>query len=172
MGAEETQMALAIFAVLAAVITMVLMTAIYRRSTGGLAAAKVGRTAERGLYAIEEGEDEKKCGICYGEIGEEAVSVCSCGMVFHDSCAVHTNICPYCGTAYDPLGKRLPKRSECPICGGAIKKGACACGAVFPRPDGTFLCSCGNRADSVKPVCRRCGAVYERTSVQRYKNKK
>ncbi|MDR3282391.1 MAG: hypothetical protein LBS92_02130 [Candidatus Methanoplasma sp.] len=172
MSAEETQMLLAMSAVLATVITMVLMAVVYRRSTGSLAAAKQGRKAGIGLYSIEEGEAEKKCGICYGEIGEEAVSECPCGKLFHDSCAAQTGPCPYCGSVYDHFTRRLPKRSECPVCGVMMRGSICVCGAVFPRPDGTFLCSCGNRVDSARPVCRKCGAAYERATMQTYKNKK
>jgi predicted amidophosphoribosyltransferase len=60
---------------------------------------------------------------------------------------------------------RESARIWCPECGRPMKSGHCACGAVAPGKDNTFICKCGNVVDVDKPVCRKCGAVYEPTSI-------
>jgi len=130
-----------------------------------------GGAPRESTYFLDEGEDEKKCEICYGKIESDTIAECKCGKVFHDACAAPTGSCPYCGTIYAQMTKREPVRARCPVCGRYVKGGMCECGAVLPRKDDTFLCSCGNRVDASKPVCKKCGAVYESTSMQIFKRK-
>lgn len=124
-----------------------------------------GKTTKK----MDEGEEDKKCEICLGKIDEDSVAVCTCGKIFHDACAKPTGSCPYCGAAYETMEVRDPVRSRCPVCGRFVKGSICACGAVLPRSDNTFLCKCGNRVDAAKPFCRKCGAVYESVTMQVYK---
>lgn len=122
-------------------------------------------------YFLDEGEDEKKCDICYGRIENEDVAVCRCGRLFHRACAEPTEICPYCNTGFKDMEVREPQRARCPVCGRFIKGSICECGAVLPRKDKTFLCSCGNRVDLGKPVCKKCGAVYENVTLHTMKRR-
>lgn len=122
-------------------------------------------------YYLDEGEDEKRCEICYGAIGDEPLAVCKCGKKFHDACAQPTVICPYCNSQYSEMEIRNPIRARCPVCGRFVTGSICECGAVLPRKDNTFLCSCGNRVDVKNPTCRKCGAVYETVTMQAVKRK-
>lgn len=122
-------------------------------------------------YFLDEGEDEKKCEICYGKIESEEVAICKCGKLFHRACAEPTKSCPYCGTPFTDMEIREPNRARCPACGRFINGSICECGAVLPRKDNTFLCSCGNRVDVNKPVCRKCGAVYENITMHTIRRK-
>jgi len=122
-------------------------------------------------YFLDEGEDEKKCEICYGELGCEDIAVCKCGKMFHKACAEPTRTCPYCNTSFEEMTIREPQRARCPVCGRFVKGSICECGAVLPRKDNTFQCSCGNRVDVNKPVCKKCGAVYENITMQTFKRK-
>jgi len=123
-------------------------------------------------YFLEEGEDEKKCEICYGSIDDEPLAECPCGRIFHEACAKPTGACPYCNAGCDAMTVREPVRIRCPECGRFVKKGVCVCGVILPRKDETILCSCGNRVDMSRPVCRKCGAAYERSTMQIYKRDK
>jgi hypothetical protein len=127
--------------------------------------------SERTTYFLDEGEDERRCDICYGVIENEEVAICGCGKLFHRACAEPTDICPYCGMRYSEMEVREPRRARCPVCGRFVRGSICECGAVLPRRDRTFLCSCGNRVDVSKPVCRQCGAVYEDVTLHTMKRK-
>jgi hypothetical protein len=162
---------LAIVIMLVAVIAMVILIKVHLDSKHDLLSRSSGGTGKKSTYFLDEGEDEKKCDICYGKIDEDPVAKCTCGKMFHDACARPTGSCPYCGAQYAAMTVRDPERSRCPVCGRFVKGGICACGAVLPRRDGTFLCGCGARVDSGKPVCRKCGAIYESATMQTYKNK-
>ncbi|MDR0887907.1 MAG: hypothetical protein LBM39_01815 [Candidatus Methanoplasma sp.] len=162
---------LAIVIVLVTVISIVILVKVHLDSKQTLKNVSSGKNGGKPTYFLDEGEDEKKCDICYGEIGDDPVAKCACGKIFHDACARPTGACPYCGAPYVKMTVRDPVRSRCPVCGRFVKGGICACGAVLPRRDGTFLCSCGARVDGKKPVCRKCGAVYESVTMQSYKNK-
>ncbi len=131
-----------------------------------------GRSGEKSTTFLDGGEDETKCEICYGKIGSDPLAECSCGKVFHDACARPTGSCPYCGKDYGTMEIREPERSRCPICGRFLSGSICDCGAVFPRKDETFICKCGNAVDSNKPVCKKCGAVYESVTMKVYKEQK
>ena len=53
------------------------------------------RKRKRKVVAVEE---ERKCTICLGKFKEEAKIVrCSCGALFHKSCATRVKECPNCG---------------------------------------------------------------------------
>jgi predicted amidophosphoribosyltransferase len=62
---------------------------------------------------------------------------------------------------------REPVLARCPTCGRPLKGGICSCGTVMPRKDNTFVCKCGNVVDAKRPVCKKCGAVYEAHSETR-----
>lgn len=115
---------------------------------------------------IDIGEEEKTCEICLGKIGDESVAACGCGRIYHDACARPTGSCPYCSASYESMDVRDPVRNRCPVCGRYVKGNICACGAVIPRNDGTFICSCGNTIDDRKPVCNKCGAIYEKVTMK------
>ena len=121
---------------------------------------------------MDDGESEKICDICYGKIDEDPIAKCTCGKIFHDACAKPTGSCPYCGAGHGTMEVREPERSRCPVCGRFLKGSICPCGAVIPKSDDTFLCKCGNTVDSNKPVCRKCGAVYEVTVMKVYREQK
>ncbi|MDR0508954.1 MAG: hypothetical protein LBG63_03925, partial [Candidatus Methanoplasma sp.] len=121
----------------------------------------LGRSKKESTTFLDEGEDEKKCDICYGKIDNDPVAMCFCGKIFHDACAKPTGSCPYCGGKYEDMDVREPERNRCPVCGRFLKGNICSCGAGIPRRDNTFICKCGNVVDADKPVCKKCGAVYE-----------
>lgn len=104
---------------------------------------------------------DMKCDICFDDIGSEQVSECTCGKVYHTSCAEPTGECPYCGAPYasfrDP---RPPRHVTCPRCGEVMGGNICSCGTVIPDSDGTFLCRCGDRASVDDAICRRCGRTF------------
>lgn len=122
-----------------------------KRPTGGIA-----------TYFLDDCDTEKKCAICLGKIGTAPVSRCKCGKIFHDSCASPTGKCPYCGGRYSDMKIDEPERARCPVCGRFLTGSVCSCGSVFPKRDGTILCSCGNRVDCSRPLCGRCGALYKK----------
>lgn len=152
---------LGMLVIMAAVITIALIFNLDSINRTRLNNGSRDRNAKGTTYFLDEGEDGKKCEICYGKILEDDVALCLCGKLFHEACARPTGTCPYCGSEYGAMEVRRPIRARCPICGRFVSGNMCACGAVLPRKDNTFLCSCGNRVDVGKPVCRRCGAVYE-----------
>lgn len=131
-----------------------------------------GKPRNKSTTFLDEGEDEKKCEICYGKIDADPVAVCACGKIFHDACAKPTGSCPYCGAGYDTMEVREPERTRCPVCGRFLKGSICSCGAVIPRKDGTIICKCGNEVDIGKPVCKKCGAAYETTTMTVFKEQK
>jgi len=122
---------------------------------------KEGKSKKKPTTFLDEGEDEKKCDICYGAIQNNSVAVCKCGKIFHEACARPTDVCPYCGVRYEKMEIREPKMARCPSCKRPMKGGRCSCGAAMPRKDNTFVCKCGNIVDGKKPVCKKCGATYE-----------
>lgn len=125
-----------------------------------------------GTYFLDDSDSEKKCAICLGKIGTNAIAECSCGKLFHDSCAAPTKICPYCGKSYVDMKTREPARARCPVCGRFLSDSICACGAIFPRRNGTIVCSCGNFVDCSRPLCGRCGALYEKVEKHPVKKRK
>ncbi len=162
---------LGLVAALVAVVTMVLIFRISSINSDFFKKDSDRKKSGKTTYFLDEGEDEKKCEICYGRIGEEHVAVCGCGRTFHEACAKPTGTCPYCGCGYNDMEVRRPVRARCPVCGRFVSGSICECGAVLPRKDNTFLCSCGNRVDVGKPVCRKCGAVYENMTAKPVKRK-
>ncbi len=162
---------LGLIIILLGVITIVMYLQIRTANKMKLRKKNFQNRSTKTTYFLDEGEDNKKCEICYGEINNEDVAVCKCGKIFHKACAEPTNTCPYCSTTFDQMDVRQPERTRCPICGRYVKGNICECGAVLPRKDNTFLCSCGNRVDVNKPVCKKCGAVYEIVTMQTMKRK-
>lgn len=126
----------------------------------------------KATYFLDDADSEKKCSICLGKIGTNAIAECPCGKLFHNSCAAPTKMCPYCGKSYANMITRDPARARCPVCGRFLSNSICACGAVFPRRDGTIVCSCGNSIDCSRPLCGRCGALYERVQKHPVKKRK
>lgn len=165
--------ALGMIILLVALIAIVLVVQGYVTSKYDLSTKlKGGKRTEASTIFLDEGEDEKKCEICYGKIENAPLAECTCGKIFHDACANPTGSCPYCGTKYEDMIVREPERSRCPVCGRFLSGSICSCGAVIPRRDETFVCKCGNVVDSSKPVCKKCGAVYETVTMKVYKEQK
>lgn len=131
-----------------------------------------GKSKKKSTTFLDEGEDEKKCEICYGKIDNDSVAICSCGKIFHSACAKPTGSCPYCGEKYENMNVREPERTRCPVCGRFLKGNICSCGAIIPNKDNTFICKCGGIVDMDKPVCKKCGAVYESTVMKVLKEQK
>ena len=150
--------------------TMVYIMVMHKRMDSELKTTTGDGSNGQSTYFLDEGEDERTCDICYGKIGENAIAECSCGRVFHDACASPTEACPYCRTGYASMRHREPSMTRCPACGRFMKAGICTCGALVSRKDGTFPCTCGGRVDVSRPLCRRCGAIYQSVTTQRYKN--
>ncbi|MGE0014754.1 MAG: hypothetical protein AB7S83_01005 [Candidatus Methanomethylophilaceae archaeon] len=117
-------------------------------------------------YFLDDSESEKLCSICLGRIGLLPVSTCGCGRIFHDSCASTLDGCPYCARPYGNMVVGEPERPRCPVCGRFLIGSICSCGAVFPKRDGTMECSCGNIVDCSRPLCGKCGLLYEKTNVR------
>jgi len=106
------------------------------------------------------------CDICFGEVERMLfVRECTCGRIFHDECASMTDECPYCHTPYRDMGMRRVRRMDCPRCGRPLKDSICRCGAVLPKGDGTFMCSCGNIMHMGSGECRICGSRYAVTQI-------
>lgn len=164
-------LALGLIIISIGVITMVFYVQIRITNKLKLAGVFGKGKSRKTTYFLDEGEDEKRCEICHGKIENEELAVCKCGKLFHRVCAEPTGTCPYCGTKFEEMTIREPERTRCPVCGRFVKGNICECGAVLPRKDNTFLCSCGNRVDVNKPVCKKCGAVYENVTMQTIKRK-
>lgn len=49
---------------------------------------------------IASEDAELKCDICFDLIGDETLSKCPCGKIFHRSCAEPTGFCPYCNRVF------------------------------------------------------------------------
>ncbi|MCL2031904.1 MAG: hypothetical protein FWG96_01320 [Methanomassiliicoccaceae archaeon] len=157
----DTAFRLGIIIVLVVVIAMVVLLQGYMGAKYNLQDKITGKSRKKSTIFLDETESDKKCEICYGKIDEDPIAKCSCGRVFHDACARPTGSCPYCGASYEKMEVREPERFRCPRCGKFLKGNICSCGAVIPRKDETFVCRCGNTVDVNKPVCKKCGAVYE-----------
>ena len=80
-----------------------------------------GKSKKESTTFLDEGEDEKKCEICYGKIDKDPIAICSCGRIFHDACAKPTGSCPYCGGRYEGMEIRAPESKRCPVCGRFLK---------------------------------------------------
>jgi len=163
---------LGIIIVLVALFAIVFVLQGYLNAKYDLRSKLTGKSEKESTTFLDEGEDEKQCEICYGRIDDDPIAICSCGKIFHDACAKPTGSCPYCGEKYENMEVREPERKRCPVCGRFLKGSICSCGAVLPRKDGTFICKCGNVVDMNKPVCKKCGAVYESASMTVLKEQK
>ncbi|MDD2410131.1 MAG: hypothetical protein PHV81_00410 [Candidatus Methanomethylophilaceae archaeon] len=117
-------------------------------------------------YFLDDSVSEKLCSICLGKIGLSPVSACGCGRIFHDGCASTLDRCPYCARPYGGMVVNEPERPRCPVCGRFLGGSICSCGAVFPKRDGTMECSCGNIVDCSRPLCGKCGSLYEKTKAR------
>ncbi|MDR1404578.1 MAG: hypothetical protein LBJ20_03300 [Candidatus Methanoplasma sp.] len=169
MDLANTIFVLGIMVLLVAAIAIVFVIQGYVMAKYDLRGKITGNHSKKSTIFLDEGESEKRCDICYGKIDEDPIAKCACGKIFHDACAKPTGSCPYCGAGYSTMEVREPQRSRCPVCGRFLKGSICSCGAVIPRSDDTFLCKCGNSVDADKPVCRKCGAVYEVAVMKVYK---
>lgn len=118
---------------------------------------------EKATYFLDNSESEKRCSVCLGRLGAERIALCVCGKIAHDQCASLTENCPYCGYTYDSMIARPAVQAECPMCGLPLESSVCSCGVVLPRSDGTILCRCGNTVECSRPLCGRCGTLYEKT---------
>jgi len=172
MDIGNTVFTLAIIVALVILLAIVFVVQGYVEAKYDLRGKLKRKSTKKSTTFLDEGEDEKKCEICYGKIEGDPIAKCSCGRIFHDACAKPTGSCPYCGAAYGAMEVREPERTRCPVCGRFLKGNICSCGAVIPRKDGTFVCKCGNAVDADKPVCKKCGAVYETTVMKVYREQK
>ncbi len=117
--------------------------------------------SKRSAYTVADYAADVRCDICFDDIGDEEVSQCRCGKVFHRTCAEPTGECPYCGTPYSGfLPPRPARHITCPRCGNVMNGNICSCGTVLPDPDGTFLCRCGERVSVDEEMCHRCGMMF------------
>ena len=162
----STVINLGIIILLVIVIAIVFIVQTWLNSEYGLLSKITGSGKEKSTTFLDEKEDGKKCEICYGEIDRDPIAVCTCGKIFHAACAEPTGSCPYCGAGYKDMTIREPERTRCPRCGAFLKGNVCECGAVIPYKDNTFTCKCGSLVDKSKPVCKKCGAVYEVTTME------
>jgi hypothetical protein len=172
MELAEILFPLGIIILLVVLLAIAVVVQAYLTSKYDLGSKIKGKPRKKSTTFLDEGEDEKKCEICYGKIDNDPVAICSCGRIFHDACAKPTGSCPYCGTGYEGMIVREPERTRCPVCGRFMKGNICSCGAVIPKKDNTFTCKCGNVVDADKPVCRKCGAIYEPTVMKVFKEQK
>jgi hypothetical protein len=98
------------------------------------------------------------CDICFGSM-DGRIAACACGKTFHDSCALPTGSCPYCGAEYGSFAISEETRVRCLNCGRPVTGSTCRCGAIFPD-DGRFVCGkCGETVDG-GVVCGKCGTAY------------
>ena len=124
-------------------------------------------TKTESAYTVEDYGADIRCDICFDDIGDERVSQCKCGKVFHLSCAEPTGECPYCGTPFSDFEEpREPRHVTCPRCGERMTSNICSCGTVVPDADGTFECGCGERIGIGEHMCRKCGRMYEKRIVK------
>ena len=113
-------------------------------------------------YTTADYHADIRCDICFDDIGDEPVSQCRCGKVYHLTCAEPTGQCPYCGADFkDFMPPRPARHITCPRCGEMMNGNICACGTILPDPDGTFECRCGERVRTGEAMCRRCGRVFD-----------
>jgi len=152
-------------------IAIVLLFQGYLGAKYNLRGKLTGMGAKKSTTFLDEKEDNKKCDICYGMIEGYPMAVCTCGKLFHAACAEPTGSCPYCKAKYEKMTIRSPERTQCPRCGELLRGNTCTCGAVIPGPNKTFACKCGNLVDVDKPVCKKCGAVYESATLEIFKEK-
>jgi hypothetical protein len=153
-------------------IAIIFVLRAYLRASEELKKTPEGKREKKITKFLDEGEDKRDCEICYGKIEWNPVAVCECKKVFHDACARPTGSCPYCNKPYATMTVRAPERTRCPVCGDFLSSNICKCGAVIPKKDGSFLCKCGGSVDRDKPVCRKCGAVYNNAIMQALKEQK
>ncbi len=171
MNLANTVYLLGIFSALAIFISMALQSRLVSKRKNIASTRSAGGIA---TYFLDDCESEKLCSVCLGRIGLLPVSTCGCGRIFHDGCASTMDACPYCARPYVDMKVSEPERPRCPVCGRFLFGSICSCGAAFPRRDGTMECSCGNIVDCSRPLCGKCGSLYEKVNVhpcRRGKNK-
>ncbi|MCL1979085.1 MAG: hypothetical protein FWG60_02875 [Methanomassiliicoccaceae archaeon] len=172
MDLANTAFLLGMILLLVILIAIVFVAQGYLEAKYDLRGRLKGKPKRESTTFLDEKEDKRKCEICYGEIEEDRVAICSCGRIFHDACAEPTGSCPYCGAGYKEMNVREPDRTRCPVCGRFLKGNMCSCGAVIPKNDDTFICKCGGEVDMNKPICGKCGAEYEFTTMRVIKQHK
>jgi len=172
MELENIVFSLGMIILLVALLAIVFLIHGYVGAKYDLRGKLTGKSRKESTTFLDDGEDEKKCEICYGRIDENSIAMCPCGRIFHEACAKPTGSCPYCGEKYENMDVREPERKRCPVCGRFLKGNICSCGAVIPKKDNTFVCKCGGVVDVKKPVCRKCGAVYETAFMKVFREQK
>ncbi|MCL2510061.1 MAG: hypothetical protein FWF07_03170 [Methanomassiliicoccaceae archaeon] len=172
MGPDNTVLSLGIIILLVALLAITFVVHGYVGAKYNLRGKLTGQSRKESTTFLDDGEDEKKCEICYGKIDKDPIAMCPCGKIFHEACAKPTGSCPYCGVRYEEMEVREPEMKRCPVCGRFLKGNICSCGAVIPKRDNTFICKCGGVVDVDKPVCRKCGAVYESAVMKVFREQK
>lgn len=114
----------------------------------------------KSTYFLDTARNERQCEICFGNVDDESVLECSCGRIFHISCAKLTRECPYCKTPYSEMRDDTAAIAKCPSCGKLIIDNVCTCGTVLPNRDDSFKCVCGSRISTSETECPSCGAEY------------
>lgn len=172
MDLGNTVFILGIIILLVIAIAIALVLQGYSGSKYGYLKKLKGKPMRKSTIILDEKEDTDKCEICYGAIDDDSIAKCPCGRVFHEACARPTGSCPYCNAPYAAMDTRGPEVTVCPICGRPLKGNICSCGAVTPSEDYTIVCGCGAVIDADKPVCKKCGAVYEFVPVSEFIGRK
>jgi len=161
MGLLTTAFSLGIIILLVALLAIVFVFQGYLGAKMDIRNKLSGLTREKPTKFLDDDEGGLKCEICYGAMEGNLLAECKCGKIFHEACARPTGSCPYCGEKFENMRIREPTKRMCPVCHQYFTGTRCPCGTVAPKKDGTFVCKCGNIVDWDKPVCKKCGAVYE-----------
>ena len=131
------------------------------RHLSELRAKAARRRKARSTFFADINESDDRCDICFGRFGNDGnVTQCRCGKVFHPECVDMTKECPYCHEPPDPMTVRPVRRPNCPRCGKKMGSDICSCGAVLPRMDGTFQCTCGHTMHIDSARCPQCGTEF------------
>ena len=113
-------------------------------------------------FCREDYHADSTCDMCFDNIGDEEVAVCTCGKTYHVTCAEPTGSCPYCGAPYSDFHLRQARHVTCPLCGTEMTSDICDCGLIMPDSRGHFTCRCGNDLRITDTRCSRCGREFSR----------
>ena len=151
---------LALASVVAVVISFYAVMTIRRRDLDlrNIHDDRIART--KSTYFLDSAKSKRQCEICFGNVDDESILECSCGRIFHVSCARLTKECPYCKSPYSDMRDETAAIAKCPSCGKLVIDNVCACGTVLPNKDNSFKCVCGSQMTTSETECSACGAEY------------